>query len=248
MSVRPGFKSVLGVIPARYGATRLPGKPLADIAGKPLVQWVYENARRALPNVVVATDDKRIADVVRGFGGEAMLTPESCKSGTDRMAWVARRRPAAYYANVQGDEPLLAGTVIRKSVELALKRKAVTTAVGPLDANEQNNPNVVKAVLGENDRAIYFSRSFIPYPRGQADGAHWKHVGLYVYPKARLFQFVKLKPPAMEKLEMLEQLRAIYHGMPIYVARTDYRGFGVDTPQDARRAAERLTTLSHHSR
>lgn len=236
--------SVLGVIPARYGSTRLPGKPLAKIQGKPMVEWVYRAARSALPRVVVATDDRRVLEAVRAFGGEAMMTPVSCKSGTDRMAFVARRIRARYYANIQGDEPLMHPDTIKTSVRLALKTRAVATPATDLKLRDYENPNVVKVVLGENQRALYFSRSLIPFPRdGKMGYKGLKHLGLYVYPKDFLFKFVKMRSTFLENIEKLEQLRALYYGMPIYVAYTRHDSVGVDTPRDLKTVARQMSRM-----
>ncbi len=235
------MKRVLAVIPARYASTRLPGKPLALIHGKPMIQWVYDAARRALKDVVVATDDKRVADVVAGFGGAAMMTPASCRSGTERMAAVARKRQADIYVNIQGDEPMMNPSTIKDTVRLSIAKKAIATPAIKLDAADLHNPNAVKVVVGDNARAIYFSRSLIPFPRdGASKVTPLKHLGLYAYPRKDLLRFVSLKPTALEQTEMLEQLRALYHGLPIYVARTAHDSVGVDTPSDLAAVSEKL--------
>jgi 3-deoxy-manno-octulosonate cytidylyltransferase (CMP-KDO synthetase) len=235
------MKKVLGVIPARFGSTRLPGKPLALIHGKPMIQWVYDAAYRALGDVVVATDDKRVMDTVAAFGGLAMMTPRSCNSGTERMAAVARKRAADIYVNIQGDEPMMSPKTIKETVKLSLAKRAIATPAIKLDPADANNPNAVKVVLGDGDRAVYFSRSLIPFPR---DGAFkvtpLKHLGLYAYPRKELLKFVSLKPTALEQTEMLEQLRALYHGLPIFVARTAFDSVGVDTPADLAAVTQRL--------
>lgn len=225
--------SVLGVIPARYASTRLPGKPLANILGRPMVQWVYEAAAKALPRVIVATDDQRIVRAVKEFGGEAMMTPRRCSSGTERMAFVARKIKAAYYANIQGDEPMLQASTIRDTVKMAVRKKAIATPATDLKKEDETNPHTVKVAVGEAGRALYFSRSLVPFPR---DGHFYtkplKHLGLYVYPKKDLMHFVSLHPTGLERTEMLEQLRALYYGLPIYVSWTRYDSVGVDTPSD----------------
>lgn len=231
---------VLGVIPARYASVRLPGKPLAMILGKPMIRWVWESARRALGRVVVATDDRRVADAVRSFGGEAIMTPASLPSGTDRMAYVARKISAAYYVNVQGDEPLMHPQTIRDAVKLAVKTKAIATPAMKLTEGH-HNPNVVKVVTDKNGRALYFSRSLVPFPRdGRSFLPTLKHLGLYVYPRALLRKFVSLKPTPLERTEKLEQLRALVHGLPIYVSLTPHDSVGVDTPPDLRAVEKRL--------
>lgn len=240
--------SVLGVIPARFASVRLPGKPLALILGKPMIQWVWESASKALPKVVVATDDVRVATVVSRFGGEVMLTPPELPSGTDRMAYVARRRPAAYYVNVQGDEPLMHPSTIRDAVKLAVARKAISTPAMRLNEDFQN-PNVVKVVTDTAGRAMYFSRSLIPFARdGKSFQPVLKHLGLYVYPRAQLLKFVSLKPTTLEQTEKLEQLRALYHGMPIFVSVTPHDSIGVDTAPDVKEVERRLRRSGKHSR
>lgn len=242
MKIKKFNKSVLGVIPSRFASTRLPGKPLVLIHGKPMVQWVYESAKKVLSNVVVATDDRRVFDAVKSFGGEVLMTPASCASGTDRMAAVARKIHATYYVNIQGDEPMMNPQTIFETVSLAIQKKSVATAAITFPPKESNNPSAVKVILGENKQAIYFSRAMIPY---QAHGVTkplmpLKHLGLYVYPKKSLFQFVKWAPSELEKTEKLEQLRALHHGMPIYVTHTRFDSIGVDTPADLKKVSALL--------
>ena len=239
---------VVGVIPARYASVRLPGKPLASILGKPMIRWVWESASKALDRVIVATDDVRVARVVSGFGGEAMMTPASLPSGTDRMAYVARRVKAAYYVNVQGDEPLMHPSTIRDAVALAVRKKAIATPAMKLTA-DFNNPNVVKVVTDKDGRALYFSRSRIPFPRdGESHQPVLKHLGLYVYPAAMLKKFVSLKPTALERTEKLEQLRALYHGLPIFISVTRHDSIGVDTRPDVAAVERRLRASGHKGR
>ncbi len=241
-------RRVLGVIPARFASVRLPGKPLALILGKPMIQWVWESASKALPRVIVATDDVRVATVVSRFGGEVMLTPAELPSGTDRMAYVARRVAADYYVNVQGDEPLMHPSTMRDAVKLAVAKKAISTPAMKL-TTDFDNPNVVKVVKDLNGRALYFSRSLIPFPRdGESFMPVMKHLGLYVYPKAQLLKFVSLKPTALETTERLEQLRALYHGLPIYVSETSHDSIGVDTRPDVAAVERRLRKSGKNSR
>lgn len=229
-----GLAGVVGVIPARYASTRLPGKPLAPIGGRPMVEWVYRSAKRALGRAVVATDDPRVVSAVLAFGGEAVMTPRSCRTGTDRVWAAARRIPAAYYVNIQGDEPFIEPRVIRTVANLARARRAIATAAVPLPAPEAKDPSVVKTVLGADGRALYFSRSPIPHPRKPA--RFLKHLGIYAYPRAVLSSFVRANQSAAEVSEQLEQLRALHHGWPIFVAVTRSRSVGIDTPSDLRRA------------
>jgi 3-deoxy-manno-octulosonate cytidylyltransferase (CMP-KDO synthetase) len=238
--------SVLGVIPSRYASTRLPGKPLASILGKPMVQWVYEAVKKALPNVVVATDDMRVVAAVEKFGGRALLTPKSCKSGTDRMAYVAKKIKADFYVNIQGDEPMIHPSTIRDTVRLSVKRNDVATAATTLRPEDRNNPSAVKVILGAHQQGIYFSRTMIPYTAHgvTTSMAPLKHLGLYVYPRAHLQQFVKWPASPLEKTEKLEQLRALYNGMPIFVAHTRFDSIGVDTPTDLKNVTKILKRKS----
>jgi len=232
---------VIGVIPSRYASTRLPGKPLANILGRPMVEWVYEKARKALPMVVVATDDKRVFSAVRAFGGHVMMTPASLRSGTERMAHVAKKMRADYYVNIQGDEPLVHPQTIRATAELAQRKKAIATPVTDLRPEDFHNPNVVKVAVGADGRALYFSRAPIPFPRdGRSAEKPLKHLGVYAYPKKDLLKFVSLKPTKLEQTEMLEQLRALYYGLSIYVAKTRYDSVGVDTPADLQAVTDHL--------
>ena len=233
---------VVIAIPARYGATRLHAKPLADIAGKPMIQWVYERARRArgVDRVVVATDDARIESVVRGFGGESMMTASEIASGTDRVAAVARASSSGdIFVNVQGDEPLITPEAIETGIELVRSgRFPMGTVMTPLRTEEElRNPAVVKVLADSTGRAIYFSRLPIPYSRGElpASGgrfACFRHVGLYIYNKETLLRFSGLPPSPVEKAEVLEQLRALEAGIPIGIAEVDFTSIGVDTPED----------------
>jgi len=241
---------VLAVIPSRLGAQRFPGKPLALIAGRPMVQWVWEaaNAARRVTRVVVATDSERIATAVRRFGGEAMMTSKSCPSGTDRVAEVARGSRAGIIVNVQGDEPLLSPDTIDRVVE-ALQQDStavMSTAVRKAEnEREWRNPNVVKAVLDRMNYAIYFSRAPIPWeagPRNQAPKApHWVHLGLYAFRRPFLFRFAALPPSILEQSEKLEQLRVLEHGCAIKVAIAQGVNCAVDRPEDIRKV-ERLLT------
>lgn len=231
---------VLGVIPARYGAQRFPGKPLAVIAGKPMVQWVYEAARKALPRAVVATDDKRILDFVRGLGGEAVMTSPACRSGTDRVAEVARKVKADVYLNIQGDEPLMSALTVKKVLALHKDRSVVMgTAAVALDPAKWKNPDVVKVLVDKTGHAVYFSRAALPYFRDGEPAALpagkvlYKHLGIYSYKADFLKRFVKWPPSCLETAERLEQLRAVENGARIKVAVTPDDSSGVDRPEDA---------------
>ncbi|HEY8494745.1 MAG TPA: 3-deoxy-manno-octulosonate cytidylyltransferase [Myxococcota bacterium] len=229
----------VGIIPARFAATRFPGKPLAPIAGKPLVQRVWEGARTAkrLAQVLVATDDPRIVEACRAFGAEAVLTGAHHPTGTDRIAEAAAGIEADVVVNVQGDEPLIEGHVIDAALA-ALEEDpgaALATVAHPADAADLDDPNRVKLVLDRRGRALYFSRSRIPYPRESgAPGVRWlQHVGLYAYRKPFLLEFVRLPQTPLERCEALEQLRALEHGHAIRVAVVDgWRSVPVDVPSD----------------
>ncbi len=238
---------IVGAIPARYGSTRLPAKALASILGRPMVRHVYERvvAARGLSRVVVLTDDERIAAVVRGFGGEVEMTPESCTSGTDRIAWAARNWSASGIINIQGDEPMIdPGAVTQVAEHLAAHPgdPIVTLAVHAA-ADELDNPNAVKVVLDRTGRALYFSRSRIPFPRGEGGWVPLKHLGIYGYQRAALLEFAALPPTALERTESLEQLRALENGMPIRVLETRETSIGVDTAEDLAEVERRLALL-----
>jgi 3-deoxy-manno-octulosonate cytidylyltransferase (CMP-KDO synthetase) len=236
---------VMAVIPARYGSTRFPGKPLAPLGGRPMIQHVWERCQRsgAFARVVVATDDERIALAVRGFGGEAVLTSPECPSGSDRVAEVARDAPGFdLFVNVQGDEPLLSPVALRELVAvLADPAVGVATLVRPLREEERANPNVVKALLASSGDALYFSRADLPYCRDpNARPKRYAHLGLYGFRRATLLRLAALPPSPLEQAEKLEQLRALEAGIAIRCALTDYVSVGVDTPLDLAQAEARL--------
>jgi 3-deoxy-manno-octulosonate cytidylyltransferase (CMP-KDO synthetase) len=230
----------LGIIPARYGSSRLPGKPLVPLEGKPLVQHVWERARRArrLAGLVVATDDERIATVVAAFGGRAVMTSSRHASGTDRLAEVARSTTAALYVNIQGDEPLLDPADVDTLVDgLASDTEApMGTLASPLaDPREAEDPNVVKVVCDSADRALYFSRARVPHPRhpDAATSSPWRrHIGLYAYRREFLLEFASWPPTPLERIEGLEQLRALERGCKIRVFPARGRYLAVDTQED----------------
>ena len=234
---------VLGVIPARLGAERLPGKPLRHLAGKPLVAWVAENARRSgvLDEVVVATDAPAVAAAASTAGFRAVLTAEQHESGTARVAEVAAREEFRAYeivVNVQGDEPFLPAEAIRGAVREVEHGADVGTAAVPLAAAAADSASVVKVVLAEDSRALYFSRSVIPHRRDAAAPArYWQHLGVYAFRPAALERWMALPPTEPEQAEKLEQLRPLGHGMRIGVARLDGPALpGIDTEDDLRRA------------
>ena len=240
--------SVLVVIPARYGSTRFPGKPLATLGGKPMIQHVYERAAKAkgVREVVVATDDARIVEAVKGFKGVAAMTSPTARSGTERAAEVARGRRDQVIINVQGDEPLIEPDMIEQLADYLSCHGAVPMAslMKALDSDaEGNNPNVVKAVVDRDGFALYFSRSPIPFVRESNRRPlprFYKHLGIYGYQRHYLLQFPALEPTTLEQLEQLEQLRALEHGHRIKLLETLHDTIGVDTPEDLRRAEERL--------
>lgn len=237
----------VGVIPARYLSSRFPGKPLTLIGGRALVQRVFERARtaRRLSRLLVATDDDRIRLAVEAFGGEVMMTSPDHPSGTDRLAEVARRIQADVYLNIQGDEPLLDPRDLDRLVESMEADRSVemVTLKEPLgSAEEAGNPDIVKVVCDASGRAIYFSRSPIPYvgrdgPRGDADSAvesrpWFRHVGIYAYRAGFLLEFASWATGTLERAERLEQLRALEHGRAIQVLPALGHYIGVDTPED----------------
>jgi 3-deoxy-manno-octulosonate cytidylyltransferase (CMP-KDO synthetase) len=230
------------VIPARYESTRFPGKPLALLAGKPMIEHVYRRASeaRGVGRVLVATDDERIARAVAAFGGEAVMTRASHATGTDRLAEVASRLTCDVVINVQGDEPLVAPQMIEQALapfaeDSELQMTSLRTAIRDLD--DLVDPNVVKVVVDRNDFALYFSRAPIPWVRDRKPGAPeaWRHIGLYGYRRAFLLRLAALPPTRLEELERLEQLRALEHGVRIKVMPTLFDAVGVDTPADLAR-------------
>ena len=240
------------VIPARFASSRLPGKPLEDIAGKPMIQRVWEQARKSeAGRVVIATDDDRIASAARNFGIEVCMTSTEHPSGTDRLQEVAAQLALAddhVVVNVQGDEPLIPPEVIDQVAEnlVANPDAAIATLCEPITTIEDVlNPNIVKVAMNEAGRALYFSRAPIPWPReafkqsreAMPDEGDWfRHIGIYAYRTSFLHDFVGWSPAPLETLEQLEQLRAMYHGVQIHVAPAvaDVPG-GVDTPEDLER-------------
>jgi 3-deoxy-manno-octulosonate cytidylyltransferase (CMP-KDO synthetase) len=239
---------VVGLIPARYASKRFPGKALAALGGKPLIQHVVERAgqTRSLSEVVVATDDLRIAEAVRGFGGKVQMTAATHPSGTDRIAEVARDLACDLVVNIQGDEPLIAPAEIDAAVAPLLADPSIPmgTLACPLPLEQAADPNAVKVVVGAHGFALYFSRAPIPYLRdGHGGGAspYLLHIGLYVYRREVLLRLASLPPTPLEERERLEQLRALEHGIPIRVVMTDHASIGVDTPEDLERVRRMMT-------
>jgi 3-deoxy-manno-octulosonate cytidylyltransferase (CMP-KDO synthetase) len=223
------------VIPARYGSTRLPGKPLADIGGKPMVQHVYERALQVpgVHAVVVATDDARVASAVVAFGGRHVMTSPNHPSGTDRLAEVMLQVDADIYINLQGDEPLVRPADIARLAQgmCADASVQVGTLCHEIGTDESLNPNAVKVVVGAQGEALYFSRAPIPYPRDHEVATYLKHVGVYAYRKEVLAAYAALPQPMIEHAEKLEQLRLLFAGFRIRVFQVEPTGPGVDTPE-----------------
>jgi 3-deoxy-manno-octulosonate cytidylyltransferase (CMP-KDO synthetase) len=227
---------VVAVIPARFGSTRFPGKPLVRIADKPMIQHVYERVKEAnlVDKVIVATDHNEIYDVVCSFGGTAFMTKKEHESGSDRMAEVAQIVDGDLFLNVQGDEPLINHEIIDMVVAEAKEYKdsVVTAKTKIINQDDLQNPNVVKVVTDNEKNALYFSRSIIPYNRSNEKVDYYKHLGIYCFPKNILKQFVTLPKSKLEKIEMLEQLRLLENGFNLRLVTTDYNAIGVDTPED----------------
>jgi 3-deoxy-manno-octulosonate cytidylyltransferase (CMP-KDO synthetase) len=250
---KKGAMKVIGIIPARYGSMRFPGKALALIAGKPLIRHVVERCQQAksLAEVIVATDDTRIWEVAEDFCRAEMTAPEH-PSGSDRIAEVAARCACDAIVNIQGDEPLIDPTVIDAVAE-ALRQTEMSTAATPIgNADEYGNPNVVKVVVNQAGRALYFSRRTIPFLRDAASGSvseqlaafpFLKHLGIYGYRRETLLRLVKYPVSPLEQAEKLEQLRALENGIPIAVVKVAYDSVGVDVPADVKRV-ERLLAAS----
>lgn len=241
---------VAGVIPARYASSRRPGKPLALIAGKSMIQRVYEQCTKSglLQSVCVATDDTRIAEAVAAFGGHAVMTREDHPSGTDRVAEAASKLEADIIVNIQGDQPFIAPSMIDEAVAPLLEEdpEEVSTLMFPItNEDDLHNPNVVKVVTDLAGRALYFSRSLVPYPRGSVQHTVFEHVGLYVYRKDTLLRLTRLPATPLERVESLEQLRWLQHGLRIRVTESTvpdraFHGFSIDTPEDFERAEQML--------
>jgi 3-deoxy-manno-octulosonate cytidylyltransferase (CMP-KDO synthetase) len=248
------LNTILGIIPARYASTRFPGKPLAKIAGKPLLQHVVERCAQArfLSRIIVATDDERIREFAEKFC-KVEMTSQDHPSGTDRAAEVAKRLECDAVVNIQGDEPLIDPAVI-DAVAGALAHAPMSTAATPIkDPAEYDNPNVVKVVVNLAERALYFSRRTIPYVRDAASRskdeqlaafAFLKHLGIYGYRRDTLLQLVGFPQSPLEQAEKLEQLRALENGIELAVVRVDYDSVGVDVPEDVARVEKRLKRKS----
>jgi 3-deoxy-manno-octulosonate cytidylyltransferase (CMP-KDO synthetase) len=232
------MSKIVGIIPARWGSTRFPGKALHGIAGKPLIRHVWERCLEAdcLDQVVIATDDMRIAEVGFNFGAEVAVTAADHPSGTDRVAEVARKlKKASIILNIQGDEPLVDPALLRR---LARKLQdnpniPMITAATPISPEELLSENNVKVVMDRRGDALYFSRSAIPFRRGTNEIPSYKHLGIYGYRRKALLEFVRMSPGSLEQAEQLEQLRALENGLKIRVVVSETGSIGVDTPEDA---------------
>jgi len=259
---------IVAIIPARYGSTRFEGKPLAQILGKPMIQWVYEGVcqSKLIDKVLVATDDQRIVGAVEQFGGNAVMTSPAHATGSDRVAEVAQKLRAEIIVNVQGDEPLLKGSIIDKAIRPLMKDPSIplsTLMTRIEDVRDWINPNVAKVVVDQKGFALYFSRSPIPFPRdlniekllsstrkGKNPLPHrvFKHIGVYVYRRDFLLRYSKMERTPLEKLEKLEQLRALENGFPIKLIPVDYEPLSVDTPEDLGKVIAYISQQSDDSR
>jgi 3-deoxy-manno-octulosonate cytidylyltransferase (CMP-KDO synthetase) len=245
---------VIAVIPARYASQRLPGKPLIDLLGKPMIQRVYDQVRQAgLPSqVIVATDDERIASVVRGFGGDVVMTSPAIRSGSDRVAAVAQEVPGDIFVNVQGDEPLIAPEMVDEAVRVIADdpTAVVGTLVKKIElADELFNPSIVKVVLSETGNALYFSRAPIPFLRDIGDQSTWlqhhtfyKHIGMYVFRRDFLRSYSSMSESILERAERLEQLRILEHGTMMKVGITRFESVPIDTREDVQRVIALMQT------
>jgi 3-deoxy-manno-octulosonate cytidylyltransferase (CMP-KDO synthetase) len=236
---------VIAVIPARLASTRLPRKMLREIHGRPLVVWVYQAVRSSprLDDVIVATDSAEILDACRKHSCNARMTSSKHRSGTERVYEISQSVDADIYMNVQGDEPMIQAAHVATLIEL-MQTQHTNVPVGtlrtPVTAEDIANPNAVKVVTDLHDRALYFSRSTIPFDRDGSQPRYFKHLGIYAYRKAALEQFVTLAESSLERAERLEQLRFLENGIPIYAAETPYDSIGVDTEEDFTRVLKTL--------
>jgi 3-deoxy-manno-octulosonate cytidylyltransferase (CMP-KDO synthetase) len=242
------------IIPARYASTRFPAKLLADLNGKPVIQWVYEKAMQAnADDVWVAADDQRIIDAVESFGGKAVLTSTSHPSGTDRIneavEIISADNEFDLIVNLQGDEPLISPEVVNQLIDMMLSNDAIkmgTIAVQAQRSEIADDPNRVKAVIAKNGKALYFTRASAPFLRdGGEDCGMFLHWGIYAYKKETLAKLVTFPESKLEKCEKLEQLRALENGIDIFVLKTDKNTIGIDTPEDLEEVKKRLKTINN---
>ena len=246
-TIQSSTPRILAVIPARLASTRLSRKVLREIAGEPMLGWVYRAARACaqLDQVLIATDSQEVMEFAQSRGFPAVFTPADCASGTDRVYAVAQSIAADIYVNIQGDEPLLRPEHIDALLEpMARPEVEVSTIATPCSLNNIANPNAVKVVTAVNGRALYFSRATIPYDRDQTGNvAYRKHLGLYAYRKKTLNRFPTLPPSRLEAIEKLEQLRFLENGIDVYVTETPHDTIGVDTEDDLRAVEAVLSRL-----
>jgi 3-deoxy-manno-octulosonate cytidylyltransferase (CMP-KDO synthetase) len=240
------MSKAIGIIPARWASTRFPGKPLHLIGGKPLLRRVWERVRRAknLDAIIIATDDKRIANAASYWGADVIMTSRSHKSGTDRIAEVAKERRAGIIVNIQGDEPLIEPRLIDKLIETLRRNRKIdiVTAAHPFaNAREMSSPHQVKVAIDSRGRALDFSRKPI------GGDKVLRHQGIYAFRRSTLLKFVKLKPTRRERAESLEQLRALENGVTIHVLVTKHGSPGLDTPQDAKALEQKLVRAKRRS-
>lgn len=251
--------NIVGIIPARYGSTRFPGKPLVKILGKTLIQRTYENAKHCalIDKLLVATDDQRIYDHVREFGGDVVMTPEDIANGSDRSAYVLKNDPSLQNAkvviNIQGDEPCIDPDVLKKVSEILLSDPAavMSTAVVPLSSEEEaNNPNVVKCVLDLHHNVLYFSRALIPGHRKlhfRKEVSYFRHVGIYAFRSDFLLKYGSLPMTPLQRCEDLEQLKVLEHGYKIKAAIISSIGLDVNSPEDIQKVEQELCKQSSFS-
>ena len=230
-------RKVIAVIPARYGSTRFPAKVIAELGGKPIIQWVYEKGIASKADeVYIATDNDLVASVVEGFGGKVIMTDTKHPSGTDRIHEAVSGVDGDIIINIQGDEPLIPVSVIDELIDKMVENPNIemgTVAVPAVRSDVQDNPNVVKVVFNDDQFALYFSRSVIPYQReGAYDTQVYRHWGIYAYRRDILARFVALPEGKLEQCEKLEQLRALENNINIYVHLSDLESIGIDTPED----------------
>jgi len=236
---------VIAIIPARFDSTRFPGKPLAKLGNKYIIQHVYEQAQKSglFAEVIVGTDDQRIFEAVDGFGGKVTLTSKKHKSGTDRVAEVCNKMPccndADVIVNVQGDEPFITEDPLRKLIESFTDQSVQVASLMHELKKDIENPNVVKVICDENNNALNFSRT----PNPESRTPNFKHIGVYAFRRKALFDFVKLPEGRMEKIEKLEQLRLLENEYKIKMVLTSYKGIGIDTPEDLKKAEKLLKTF-----
>ncbi len=240
---------IVGIIPARFASSRLLGKPLADIGGKPMLQHTYESVLKSklINEVIIAVDDDKVAQVAMNFGAKVIMTPKDIATGSDRIAYVAKNLPSAkIIVNIQGDEPFIVGDMIDQAIEPLLFDKSVnvSTLVKKIETvDELKSPSIPKVVFDYQNNALYFSRSPIPYVRDAKTNYEritnadiYKHIGLYVFRKDALLKFTSLEPTELENIEKLEQLRMLENGMKIKIVVTEYDNLAIDTPEDLERA------------